>query len=277
MNKKPSPISIQLNLTAAVLAVVFLLTGCRRDESSAHREIEVLCAVSLRVPVEEAARAYEAEGMGKVQLKFGGSQTMLSALEVSGKGDIFLPADVSYLTMARAKGLVLESVAVAEMKAVIAVAQDNPRGIRALSDLQKDGVRVVLAKPELAAISQLTAKALPPQTWQALAASAVAMKQTVNEVANDIVLGAADAGIVWDVTVLQTQGLEAVTVSELTSVKGQAAGAVAAASTQPAAALRFLRWLASPEKGGPIFSKYGYIVLPGDAREAAIPLATPPE
>ena len=275
MNKKPSPGSIQFRLTAAALAVVFLLTGCRRDESSAHREIEVLCAVSLRVPVEEAARAYEAAGMGKVQLQFGGSQTMLSALEVSGKGDIFLPADVSYLTTARAKGLVRETVALAEMKVVIAVAKGNPRGIRTLSDLQKDGVRVVLANPALAAISQLTSRALPAQTWQALATRAVAMKPTVNEVANDIALGAADAGIVWDVTVQQTQGLEAVTVPELTSVKGQAAGAVAAASTQPAAALRFHRWLASPEKGGPIFSKHGY--MPGDARDAAVPLATPPE
>ena len=256
--------SIRRRLTAAGIAAVFLFAGCRRDESAAHSEIEVLCAVSLRVPVEEAARSFEAEGMGKVRLQFGGSQTMLSALEVSGTGDVFLPADVSYVTAARAKGLVGETVELAGMKAVIAVAKGNPLGIKTLSDLQKDGVRVVLANPELAAISQLAAKALPPQTWQTLAALAVAMKPTANEVANDIALGAADAGIVWDVTVLQTQGLEAVTVPELAPVKGQAAGAVATASTQPAAALRFLRWLASPEKGAPVFSKHGYTIVRRD-------------
>ena len=262
----PHP-STRQRLAAAILAVVLLFTSCRRDDSAAHSEIEVLCAVALRVPVEEAARAYEAEGMGKVRLQFGGSQAMLSALELSGKGDIFLPADVSYVTIARAKGLVLETVELAEMKAVIAVAKGNPLGIKTLSDLQRDGVRVVLANPELAAISQLAAKALPPQTWQTMTTRAVAMKPTVNEVANDIVLGAADAGIVWDVTVLQTQGLESVAVPELDQVKGEAAGAVAAASAQPAAALRFLRWLASPEKGGPVFSKHGYTVVRGDGWE----------
>ena len=192
---------------------------------------------------------------------------MLAALEVSGKGDIFLPADVSYVTAARAKGLVRETVPLAEMTAVIAVAKGNPRGVRGMEDLQNEGVRVVLANPELAAISQLVSKSLPPQIWQALAARAVAMKPTVNEAANDIVLGAADAGIVWEVTVKQTAGLEAVTVPELTPVKGEAAGAVAGSSTQPAAALRFLRWLASPEKGGPVFSKHGYTVVSGDAWE----------
>ncbi len=251
----------------AGLAATLLLSGCRREGAAGKSGIEILCAAALRVPVEEAARLYEAEGLGKVYLQFGGSQAMLSALEVSGKGDVFLPADGSYVTTAEAKGLVRETVALAGMKAVIAVASGNPRGVHSMEDLHRDGVRVVLANPELAAISQLASKALPAQTWQALASRAVAMKPTVNDVANDIVLGAADAGIVWDVTVRQTQGLEAVAVLELEPAKGQAAGAVAAAGTQPAAALRFLRWLASPEKGGPVFSKHGYTAVPGDGWE----------
>ena len=187
------------------------------------------------------------------------AQTMLAALEMSGNGDIFLPADISYVTAARAKGLVRETVELAEMSAVIAVAKGNPRGVRSLEDLQKGGVRVVLANPELAAISKLTSEALPPQTWQALTAGAVTLKPTVNDAANDVVLGAADAAIVWNVTVLQTKGLEAVVAPELVLVRCKAAGAVAASSRQPAAAMRFLRWLASPEKGGPVFSKHGYI------------------
>ena len=249
------------------LILLTILPGCRRDESVAGSEIEVLCAAALRVPVEEAAREYEAAGRGTVRLQFGGSQAMLATLEISGQGDIFLPADESYVTAARAKGLVFETVPLAEMKAVIAVAKGNPRGVRSLADLQQDGVRLVLANPELAAISQLTSKSLPPQTWQALAARALAMKPTVNDVANDILLGAADAGIVWDVTVRQTKGLEAVALPELSAVKGRAAGAIAGASTQPAAARRFLRWLASPEKGAPVFQKHGYTVMRGNARE----------
>lgn len=270
MRTRVSPAACLKGFAVASLALVMLCNGCRRDDSGARSEIEVLCAVALRVPVEESARAYAAEGLGTVRLLYGGSQAMLATLEISRKGDIFLPADVSYITAARTKGLVNETVMLAEMKPVIAVAKGNPRGIRSLTDLQKDGVRVVLANPELAAISQLASRALPPQTWQALAARAVTMKPTVNDAANDIVLGAADAGIVWDVTVRQTAGLEAVEVPELASVKGQAAGAVASVSTQPAAALHFLRWLGAPEKGGAVFSKHGYAVARGDASSGNI-------
>ena len=247
--------------------MLLLLAGCGgkgKVSGGAGEEIEVLCAASLRVPVEEAARAFAAEGLGRVRMQFGGSQAMLSALEISGKGDVFLPADVSYIESARAKNLVREPVALAEMQAVIAVAQGNPRGVRGVADLAREDVRVVLANPELAAISQMTAKAWPAQTWRALAARAVAMKPTVNDVANDLALGAADAGIVWEVTVRQTRGIEAVVVPELSGVKGRAAGAVVSASPQAEAARRFLRWLAAPEKGGVIFSRHGYAPVSGE-------------
>jgi ABC-type molybdate transport system substrate-binding protein len=147
----------------------------------------------------------------------------------------------------------------------VAVKKGNPAGIHSLADLQKDGVRVVLANPELAAISSLTSKVLPPGTWQAIAARAVTMKPTVSDVANDIALGAADAGFVWDVTVLQGSGLERVDLPELAAVKGRVGGAVSASGSGQAAALRFLRWLAAPDKGGPIFAKNGYAAPGGDA------------
>lgn len=250
------------------LLAVCLLSSCgsRSDSAKAEEsEIEVLCAAGLRVPVEEAARVYEAEGLGRVRLEFGGSQTLLSKMEVSKKGAVFLPADLSYIEIAKKKNLVAEQVELTVMNGVVGVKKGNPAGVHSLADLQKDGVRVVLANPELAAISNLTSKALPAAVWQALTSRAVAMKPTVSDAANDIVLGAADAGFVWDVTVLQTAGLEKVELPELAAVKGRVAGAVCVAGSNQTAALRFLRWLSSPEKGGPILSKHGYAAPKGDA------------
>jgi molybdate transport system substrate-binding protein len=252
-----------LALTSAAGLAVSLLSGCDRTASTSNVEIEVLCAVAMRSPLEEAARAFEAEGLGKVKFQFGGSQAMLATLEVSGQGDIFLPADVSYIETAAKKGLTSETVSLAGMTAVVTVAKGNPRGVHTLADLQKPDVRLVLANPELAAISKLTSESLPADTWQALKARATAMKPTVNDAANDVVLGAADAAIVWDVTVRQTTGLEAVTIPELNSIRGQASAAVTAASRQPAQALKFLRWLAAPEKGAITFQKNGYKTAAG--------------
>lgn len=243
-----------------------MLGGCgsKPGQTSGVSEIEVLCAAGMRVPVEEAAKAYAAEGLGEVRLEFGGSQTLLSKMEVSKKGDLFLPADTSYVEMARKKGLITEQVDVTVMNAVVAVKKGNPKGIHSLADLQREGTRVVLANPELAAISSLTSKALPPGVWDTLAKRAVTMKPTVSDVANDIALGAADAGFVWDVSVLQGSGLERVDLPELASVQGRVAGAVAVAGKNQVAALRFLRWLAAPDKGGPILIKHGYAAPTGE-------------
>src|SRR3954469_3930685 len=47
----------------------------------------VFCAAGLRKPVEEAARQYqEAHGV-EVQLQYGGSETLLGQIAVSGRGD----------------------------------------------------------------------------------------------------------------------------------------------------------------------------------------------
>lgn len=241
-----------------VLVTAGLSASCGPDSGPAKEgEIEVLCAAGLRLPAEEAARAYEAEGLGRVRFQFGGSQSLLSALQISMRGDLYLPADSSYLKTAYSRGLVAEQVDIATMKAVLAVKKGNPKELRTFADVLHDGVRLVLANPELAAISQLTSKALPPDAWASLASHAVAMKPTVSDVANDIVLGAADAGIVWDATVHQTAALEAVDVPELAGVKGHVGGAVIVSGSNQPAARRFLRWLAAPDKGGPVFSKHG--------------------
>lgn len=235
-----------------------LLTACKPGNTAEKKEIAVLCAASQRVPLEEAAKAFEAEGHGKIVLQFGGSQSLLSTLEVAKKGDLFVPADRSYLDAAKAKGLTGDEVELTTMQGVVAVKKGNPKGIRTLADLQRADVRLVLANPDLAAISNITGKVLAPDAWKNLTTRAVVMKPTVTDAANDVVLGAADAAIVWDVSVTQGKDLERVDLPELAPVIGRVSGSVALASANPDGAKQFLQWLATPEKGGAILKKHGY-------------------
>ena len=70
----------------------------------------VLCAAGLKPPVENIAREFEqAEGV-KIQLQFGGSQTLLANLEVSQRGDLFIAAEDFYAQLAREKNLVREII-----------------------------------------------------------------------------------------------------------------------------------------------------------------------
>jgi ABC-type molybdate transport system substrate-binding protein len=84
-------------------------------------------------------------------------------------------------------------------------------------------------------------------------------------VANDVRVGAVDAAIVWDATVRQVEGLEAVRLPQFDGVSATLSAAVLAGCRQPAAALRFARYLAARDRGLPHFERTGLTVVGGDA------------
>ena len=103
-----------------------------------------------------------------------------------------------------------------------------------------------------------------PSLWSQLAAHAAVMKPTVTEIASDLSLGAVDAAIVYDSTVPQFKGLEKIEVPEFAKREEVASIAVLTFCQQPAAALKFARYLAAPEKGGAIFKTNGFTPAGGD-------------
>src|SRR6185436_8425892 len=147
------------------------------------------------------------------------SQTLLSNIELTGKGDLFIPADDSYLKLARDKGLAAEAIPLARMSPVLAVAKGNPKGIKRLSDLLRKDVKVAQANPDAAAVGKLVRGALESRgLWAALKEATLVFKPTVNDVANDLKLGTADAGFLWDATLHQYPDLERVELPELAGV-----------------------------------------------------------
>ena len=86
----------------------------------------VYCAEAMRLPLDAIAKEYEKEYGQRVELRFGPSQTILASLQLTGKGDLFLPADDSYIQMAKEKGLVKggDALNLARMHAVVIVSPD---------------------------------------------------------------------------------------------------------------------------------------------------------
>jgi molybdenum ABC transporter molybdate-binding protein len=226
----------------------------------------VFCAASQRAPVEAVARQYRQEFGVPVELQYGGSETLLTSIDVARRGDLYLPADDSYLDGARSRGLVAETLPLADMTAVVAVPVGNPKGIRSLDDLLRADVRLAQANPDAAAVGKLTRAALRKTgRWAGLAEHTVVFKPTVNDVANDVKVGTADAGVVWDATVRQYPGLEPVADADLAGVTAHVGVGVLTCSTQPTAALRFARYLASRDRGLKEFERQGFKVVDGDA------------
>jgi molybdate transport system substrate-binding protein len=226
----------------------------------------VYVAAGLQPPFAEIQKAYEASHPVTIEMTPGGSGTLLTQINVGG-GDVFLAADRLYLDKAQQKKLVTEIVPVAYQFPVIVVLRGNPKHISGLSDLMRTDVRVSLADPERAAIGKVLSGLLEKDDrWEALWKKAIIHRETVNEVGNDVKLAAADAGIVWNATVVQfPNDLQTIHVPEFDRSKNEIAVGLLSSSKQPQVAQEFIRYLTDPAQGLRVFARHGYTVSQGKA------------
>ncbi len=255
---------------AAVL-MVSLNFGCGAAPSQEPSAVEPLvfhCAAGIKPPVEAAARQYEDEYGVPIQLNFGGSGALLSTLTLSTHGDIYLAADASYLEIAAEKGLVQEIIPLARIRPVIAVRKGNKKEIKSLADLLRDDVKLAIANPDAASIGKQVRKILQASgQWADIEQAATGrgvFKPTVTDIANDVKMGAMDAALVWDCTAEQYPELEAVHVPEFDAKVFQITLGILKSCKNPAAALRFARYLAASDRGLLKFAELGYEPVDGD-------------
>lgn len=261
---------IALFASAGLLAVLFwMLASPRQQTTAGAQELLVYCAAGMSKPMEEIAAAYEREYGVRIQLQFGGSGTLLSNIKVSGTGDIFFAADNSYIEAARKDALIDEVMDAVQMSPVIAVPKGNPKGIHTLEDLARKDLRICLANPEAASIGRLTQEFLAKKgLWEAIEANVMAsgvFKPTVNDIANDLKIGSADAGILWNAVTAQYPELEDVAIPGADHLMQTASLALLKTAKNPTAALRFMRYATAMDRGLPIFEKHRFPTEPGDA------------
>jgi molybdenum ABC transporter molybdate-binding protein len=245
--------------------VALLAWNSSKSGRSVGPPLTVYCAAGLQQAMAAAARDYEQESGVAVQVQYGGSQTLLANVEVGRRGDLYVPGDETYIQLARSKDLIDEVLPLARMTPVLAVRRGNPKNLRTIDDLQRPDVRLAQANPDAAAVGKLVRSALQKSgQWTEVKKRTVVFKPTVNEVANDVKVGAADAGFLWDATLHQYPELEAVPLPELHDVAAHISASVLRGSTQPTAALRFARYLTARDKGLLHFQESGFQPVEGD-------------
>ncbi len=245
---------------ASIVVVVTLLMLLRIDRGGSAapgKRLLVFCAAALKAPMEAASKQFEEEAGVGVDLQFGGSQTLLASIQASRKGDLYVPADDSYVRVAAEKGLSIESFPLVRMTLVIGVSRGNPKRIRALDDLLRPDVRLAQANPDAAAVGKVTRTLLEKTgQWTALESKTAVFKPTVNDVANDIKLGAVDAGFLWDALARQYPELEIVRVPLFEKAQAIIPAVVLRTSVAPENARRFAQFLTGP--GLKNFERLGY-------------------
>lgn len=229
----------------------------------------VYCAAGIRPAASVVAKAYQQEFGVQVQLQYGGSNTLLSQIEASETGDLFIAADNSYILAGQEKNLVAEEIPLAYQELIIAVPKGNPKGIASIDDLLRNDVTTAIGNPDQAAIGKVARRWLTKSGhWDRLSKHVTqtgVFKPTVPEVANDILIGAIDAGIIWDATAeAHTDAIDTIRVPELSAGQAKISTGVLTSSNQPARALHFARYLGAIDKGLRTFKSKGFAIVDGD-------------
>jgi len=237
---------------------IFFLLAVLMNPAWAGDSLLVYSGAGLNKPMDEIGKCFEEESGVKIEYSYGGSAHILSQMEMSGIGDVFIPGDYYYFESAKEKGLTEDGFKVAYHIPVIAVPKGNAAGIRSLSDLTKPGVKVILGDEKAAAIGKLSKKILQENgLYEAVEKNITAKTATVNELVMYLTMGQADVSIVWEDNVFGNDTIEAIQIEkEKNRIMTVPIGVLKSARDKELAR-KFVDFVTS-EKGKRIFRQYGF-------------------
>ena len=133
---------------------------------------------------------------GRESYSFGGSNSLAAQIQQGLPVDVFASADTRLPARLHAQGLVTRPVRFTSNKLAIVVAKGDPLKIRRPRDLERSGLRVVLAAAGVP-VGDYTRRVLANLGLSDLVGKAVAQETDVREVLTQVALGEADAGFVY--------------------------------------------------------------------------------
>lgn len=248
------------SIVALAALVALLYWEARPPElATTARPVKIYCAAALRPAMQAIAAGYTRETGVPIECEFGDSGKMLGQASIRRDGDLFLPADDSYVRIAESQGLVARTIPLCRMHAVVLARQGNPGGIATLADLLNPGLRLGIANPDRAAIGKVVRDHLTSQgKWDALAARIDVQHGNVSEAANAVQIGSRDATFVWDAVAVNFPDLSVIRLPELAGAIGRVELAVLTDSPNPDGASRFARFIASSDRGLAQLKKSGF-------------------
>ncbi|MFM9108513.1 MAG: molybdate ABC transporter substrate-binding protein [Chloroflexota bacterium] len=184
---------------------------------AAGGEVTVFAAASLTEAFTTMGDDLEAAHPGlEITFNFAGSQALVTQMTGGAEADVFAPANLTQMAAAADAGLIAgEPVPFARNRLAVAAPASNPAGIDEAADLARDGVKLVLALPEVPAgrYAREAICAMGDAAFvEAVAANVVSEEEDVRDVLAKVQLGEADAGIVY-VTDARAGGDQVLTVA----------------------------------------------------------------
>lgn len=228
------------------------------NESKEKVELLVYSGAGLKIPMEDIKKEYEAKTGNTIVYVYAGSGQLLAQLESSGKGDAFIVGSEATYKDAADKDLVNEGKQVAHHTPVIITAKDNPKNIKGLEDLRKEGIRVALGEPKSNAIGKTSVEIFKKNNMDSISDNVVVETATVNELYTALEAGNADCAIVTrDGAYSQKDKFNIIEIPESQNIDQIIMGGSIKASENPEQSNEFIEFIVSDE-GRTIFENHGY-------------------
>lgn len=243
-------------VVSLVLSGTVLGTSCTRDDATPSVSLMVFAASSLTDAFTELGRAFEATRPDiEVTFSFAGSSALATQISEGAPADVFAAADTVSMDRVVSDGsITVGAVVFATNTAQIIVGRGNPLRIASLDDLTDPGLIVVACAPEVPCgryTQQILAAADLDVTFRSF-------EENARGVTAKVVLGEADAGIVYRTDVLAAgSDASAVDIATEVNVVAEYPIAVTPQASDPEAAQAFVDFVRSPQ-GQAILASFGF-------------------
>jgi molybdate transport system substrate-binding protein len=264
------------SILAILIVCLLVIAGCTSTSSSAtgsgqsaavttpaasQGSILVYAGAGLKAPLDEIGPLFTEKTGIAVQYNYGGAGTLVSQMNLTRKGDVFMPGSTTEFKTAKSQGLVNESKLVAYHIPVIAVQKGNPKNITTLADFAQPGLKVALGDANATAIGKASTKMFAALNISAaVEKNVVSRTPTINELTVIMQTGQADAAVLTlDQYDAKTMDMITIPLSQNVVLITPIGATTFSKNTD--AANQFVSFVASDD-GKAIFAKHGFVTYP---------------
>ena len=264
---------------AILIVGALLLSGCISSQpggtpastiaitntpGSSQESLLVYSGAGLKSAMEDLGKAFtDKYGIG-IQYNYGGSGTLISQMNLTHKGDVFIPGSTTEYATAKSQGLVGDYQMIAYHVPVIAVQKGNPKGITSIKDFANPGLKIALGDANATAIGKAGAKMFKNfNITGAVEKNVITRTPTINELTIIMNTGQADVSLLT-LDQINKEKVDAITIPTSDNVVLIVPIGVTTFTKNPASAQKFADFVVSAE-GKAIFIKHGFPSYPDPA------------
>ncbi|MFC1498030.1 molybdate ABC transporter substrate-binding protein [Verrucomicrobiota bacterium] len=202
-------------LVLSVLIVLGLVFFTVRNKPVDENEVLVLCGGSMRAVLENIIERYEKVSDDNVVATYGGSGELCSQIQNTGRGDVFICHD-PFMPWAEKQGLISKWDTMGYLDVVIIVPKGNPKSIKELKDLTRQGIRIGIGDRRYSTSGVISWHIMKGLDYGDDIKKNIIMESKGHQQrCTDVSMGTLDAGIVWSaVADLFEEKLEKIPVPE---------------------------------------------------------------